>query len=90
VTGLQRFLRYGFAICERERSGRHAQFRPPNAEESALGIPEPQQPPETFYQTIEHAGPAGARRLRARRDRGLARAQRDPVPGDVRSRPRRH
>ena len=55
VAGLRRFLRFAFAVLERELSGANAQFKAPSPDEAALGIPALASLPATFYQTIEHA-----------------------------------
>jgi len=52
---LGRFLRLAFAVLERDLGGTAVQYRPPSADEAALGITPCERLPETFHRTVEEA-----------------------------------
>lgn len=60
---IERYLRHAFVIFERELSGVGHAPAPMTDEERALGLPDRQRLPETFYATVEHAIVPGLERF---------------------------
>ncbi|HEY8072713.1 MAG TPA: ferritin-like domain-containing protein [Labilithrix sp.] len=54
-ASISRYLRYAFAVLEREQSAREMAPRVLSVEERALGLPDPARLQEIFYTTIEGA-----------------------------------
>lgn len=62
-VALGRYLRYGFAVYERDMSGGRGPFAKLSEEELAVGIPDMAVTRDVFYQTIEHAVIPGLERF---------------------------
>ena len=62
-TSLGTYLRYAFAVLERDLSGRQANAPELTEDERSIGIPDPERTPLVFYQTIEGAIVPGLERF---------------------------
>jgi hypothetical protein len=55
LRSIERFLRHGFAVLERQLSGTGAPPKSLTDDDRALGLPDPARLPDTFYQTVAGA-----------------------------------
>ncbi len=55
IGSIERFLRHGFAVLERQLSGAGAAPKTLTVDDRALGIPDPARLPDSFYQTVAGA-----------------------------------
>ncbi len=62
-AALGRYLRFAFAVLERELSGAGSKRAPITDEERAIGLPDQSRLPETFYATVEGAIVPGLERF---------------------------
>jgi hypothetical protein len=62
-ASMGRYLRYAFAVVERELSGAGSKRPDLDDEERAIGLPDPRRLPETFYTTMEGAIVPGLERF---------------------------
>jgi hypothetical protein len=63
VGSLGRYLHHAFAVLERQLSGAGAPPRELSTDDRALGMPDPERLPDTFYQTITGAIVPGLERF---------------------------
>jgi hypothetical protein len=63
ILSIERFLRHGFAVLERQLSGTGAPPKTLTADDHALGIPDPTRLPDSFYQTVAGAIVPGLERF---------------------------
>jgi hypothetical protein len=54
-ASIARYLRYAFAVYERNQAGGDGSFVRRSDDELSVGLPDPSQNRDVFYQTLEHA-----------------------------------